>query len=301
MTAAILSVLLFGLVHPGSKIILGTGISLLHFCLLYSGFRLLSQLPVVLIKRHYLIQSKTQLMLLIGMGFIGAALQLTEFKGISDGLPISVVTFLLYSYPVWTVALSAIINGEKITTDSIIKVALSLAGLTFILGSQVQNLKFDLALLFPLIASIFMATWICLSNLLKKKGCNSWSISFYYDLFVFATLSALTFSGDHTDQLVTIKHWMFQDFHAIAIISYAIFLGVVPNLLFYKASQKLTAMAASLILLFEPVISSLISAVAWQESLTATFLIGALLLLASNISYKNLFQLSLFKIKKESL
>lgn len=299
MTAATFSVLLFGLVHPGSKLILDTGIGLFHFCLLYSAFRLFLQLPIVIVKKHYLIASKTQILLLGAMGLVGAGLQLAEFKGISDGLPVSLVTFLLYSYPIWSAIFSSVINGETLTKESFFKIGLSFVGLFLILMSQSQNLKFSVGLIFPIIASILMALWICLSNLLKKKGCGSWSISFYYDLFVFITLATLTFSGQQPGTFAKIQSWLFQDSNALLILTYAILLGVVPNLLFYKASQNLSAMTASLILLFEPVISSFVSSALWNEQLTNRFIMGAFLLLTANISYKNLFTFNF--IKKESL
>ncbi len=307
MLAAMFSVFLFGFVQPGSKFVLDTGISLLHFCLLYSGFRLLSQLPFVFMRRSYLIPSQRHLLLLGGMGLVGAALQLTEFKGISDGLPVSVVTFLLYSYPLWTVIFSSVINSEKFSFESIFKVALSVIGMIFLLGSQVVDFKFDPALIYPVAASILMALWISLSNLSKKKGCSSWSISLYYDLFSFLTLAGLVLSKGEGAQLADLQKWMLQDFHTPVIVCYAIFLGVVPNLLFYKASQNLTAMTASLILLFEPVISSVVSALAWNEAwneiLKKRFLLGAFCLLASNIPYKYLFAstFNFIKIKEDSI
>lgn len=93
---------------------------------------------------------------------------------------------------------------------------------------------------------------------------------------------------------------MFQDFNTAIIFGYAVLLGVVPNILFYKASQNLTAMTASLLLLFEPVISSVISFWAWKETLNNSLILGACLLLASNISYKSLFNFNIIKTKKES-
>jgi drug/metabolite transporter (DMT)-like permease len=304
MPAAIFSVLLFGFVHPGSKFILGTGIGLLHFCLLYSGFRLLSQLPVVIFKKYYLIPSKMHLLLLGGMGLVGAALQFTEFKGISEGLPVSLVTFLLYSYPIWTILFSSVINGENVSLESFFKVGLSIIGLIFILDGhakiQVKDFKFEATLIYPIVASFLMALWVCLANLSKKKGCRSWSISFYYDLFAFLTLAGITLQNDTSAQFLHLENWMFQDFNTAIIFGYAVLLGVVPNILFYKASQNLTAMTASLLLLFEPVISSVISFWAWRETLNNSFILGACLLLASNISYKSLFNFNIIKTKKES-
>jgi drug/metabolite transporter (DMT)-like permease len=286
MSYACLAILLFGFVHAGSKLILETGIALLPFCLLYSGIRLLAQLPVVIAKGSYWAHSRMHFFLLALLGLIGAFLQLAEFKGISEGLPVNVVTFLLYSYPVWSLVLSVVVNKESLTIESLVKVILSVAGIFLILGSQMQDFKFDRTLLYPLGASVLMALWVSLSNLAKKKGLSTWSISFYYDLFSFLVLLLLTISKTNSAEMTHLQHWLSNSTNAIYIVLYSVLFGVIPNLLFYQASQKLSALTLSLLLMLEPVISSSLSSVIWSEKMSETFLFGAVLILVSQISVK---------------
>ena len=286
MKIALLAVLLFGFVHPGSKMILATGISLLPFCLLYSGFRLLAQTPVVYAKRQYKASLHIHWLLLALLGLIGAFLQLTEFKGISEGLPVNVVTFLLYSYPVWSLILSVLINKESLSIESIVKVFLSTIGIGFIIGSQMIDFHFQSALIFPLVASFLMALWISLSNLAKKKNLSSWSISFYYDLFSFLVLLMLFILKSDPGELSQLQNWMSSWTHLLGLGVYSVLFGVVPNLLFYQAGQKLSVLAMSLLLMLEPVISSAISFVIWNERMSSTFLLGAVLILISQFSTK---------------
>lgn len=286
MKIALLAVLLFGFVHPGSKMILATGISLLPFCLLYSGFRLLAQMPAVYVKRQYKASSSIHWLLLAMLGLVGAFLQLTEFKGISEGLPVNVVTFLLYSYPVWSLLLSVLINKESLSMESVVKVFLSTMGIGFIIGSQITNFHFQPALIFPLVASFLMALWVSLSNLAKKKSLSTWSISFYYDLFSFLVLLMLFVLKSEPGELSQLQDWMSNWTHVLSLGMFSVLFGVVPNLLFYQASQKLSVLTMSLLLMLEPVISSAISFVIWNERMSSTFLLGAGLILISQVSAK---------------
>ena len=89
MILVLIAAILFGLVHPGSKLILGTGLDLITFCMLYVAIRLLAQIPVVVRNRSYLLHSKDEAWILICIGFVGAILQFSEFSGIASGLPVS--------------------------------------------------------------------------------------------------------------------------------------------------------------------------------------------------------------------
>lgn len=126
MIYVLFSALIFGLVHPGSKLILGHGIDLLSFCILYVGIRLLVQVPIVIKNKQYRLTSGKQALTLLAIGLVGAALQTTEFMGIADGLPVPVVTFLVYTHPIWTLLLGAAINKDKISRSSILKIGLGI-------------------------------------------------------------------------------------------------------------------------------------------------------------------------------
>lgn len=293
---SVIAVLLFGFVHSGSKLILQTGLSLLGLCLLYSGFRLFVQLPYIFNNKLYKIASKNELYLLAGMGAIGAALQFCEFKGIASGLSVGAVTFLIYSYPLWTLVLGIVINNEKITNEILVKIILSLIGSILIFQANLTLFKFSIHLLYPVVASFLMALWISLSNLAKKRKLNSWTISFYYDLFSFVSILIILVLNFSNHDVIELVNWLSQVSNFISISFYSIIFGVVPNILFYDASKNISAMKASLLLLFEPVISSIISIIIWNESIGLTFCYGATLILASNIQLKNLVQITLKKV-----
>ena len=94
-----ISALLFGMVHPGSKIILSSGLRLEMFCFAYIGIRLIAQIPFVIKTKAYQVSSRDQIKIIWLLGFVGAALQLSEFAGIANGANVSTVTFLVYTHP----------------------------------------------------------------------------------------------------------------------------------------------------------------------------------------------------------
>ena len=288
MIFVVFAAIIFGFVHPGSKLLLSSGVDLLTFCILYIGIRLFVQIPIVLKTRSFFIATKEQGFILIFIGVIGALLQLTEFAGISDGLPVSVVTFLVYTHPIWTIIFGSIVNGERVTTVSIVKLVLGIAGIAVIFLSQLQNMSMNPRLMIaPIAAGLMIAIWISMSKKARKANIGVWTISFYYDLFAFFTLIALRLTGITN----SVSMYEFYEFLKVpqfvfGMFMYSIFIGLFPNLLFYKGSKNVTTLTAGLILLLEPIVASLSSSLIWNLSLSPLFIIGAGLILFSGAPFE---------------
>jgi len=290
MIAIFISAILFGLVHPGSKLILGQGISLVPFCLLYIGIRLLVQIPIVLRTGEWRIKSKTQAAYLVLLGLVGAALQFTEFYGVSDGLPVAVVSFLVYTHPVWTLLLSRVINKEALTPASFVKIGFAVLGISLITGVHLAGAFEASRLVIPLVAGVMIALWITVSNRASKSGCTTKSISFYYDLFALFTLTGLSLKGSGVAGIHEAVSFMGTPQNALLIAGYSIFVGLVPNYLFYFGSKTVPALTAGLVLLLEPLVSTAVSSVAWSEPVSTSFFLGALCILSTNLP-SNIFQI----------
>ena len=283
MIFVFISAIIFGFVHPGSKLLLGSGIDLLSFCLLYIGIRLLVQIPIVLKTRGFRVANRKQMLILVAIGLVGAALQMTEFMGIADGLPVPVVTFLVYTHPVWTILLGRFINGEKISGISIAKLTLGIGGSAFIFLTQVQDVTANLHLMIaPVIAGLMIALWIVLSRKAKTANIGTWTISFYYDLFAFVALLAL-YSSTLVPVLPVPELWatLKDPKFLMGMIAFSVLVGLLPNLLFYRGSQSVTALTAGLILLLEPVVATISSSLLWHTHLPTLFALGAGLVLLS--------------------
>jgi len=288
MIFVFLAAFLFGLVHPGSKLLMSQGLSLIPFCFLYLLIRWVVQIPVVLHTGSWKIKSKKELSFLILLGIVGAGLQLTEFVGISENLPVGVVSFLVYSHPIWTLFLSRYINHEPITRRAVLQLVISCAGILLISGF---DSSYPLRLYIgPLAAGLFLSLWITLSNRASKAGCSATSISFYYDFFALLVISALLSHQGFSEAkqafgfLTTPKHFLLM-------AGYSLLIGYLPNLLFYVGNKYSRAQWVGLVLLLEPVISTGVSCLVWGEALKPSFILGAFLILSHHIPFKDLTRL----------
>lgn len=64
---------------------------------------------------------------------------------------------------------------------------------------------------------------------------------------------------------------------------YSLLTGVFPNYAFYIGLTRSTALAAALLMLFEPVASTLIAVWSWNEPISSSFYWGAILVLMINL------------------
>lgn len=280
MTPLLMAVALFGLVHPGSKWILDTGLSLEAFCLATIGLRACALLAFA----PWKLGSWRQFGLVVLLGGVGALLQISEFVGIKNGVPVSTVSFLIYSYPLWILLIGRLVNGEAITGSGLAKAMVSLAGVLAIVFAGKTLAPVELGA--PLAASLFMALWICLSSAARKSGVHPLTISLYYDSSAFFFILVYVFaSGGLQSQAVDLA-WLGSGANLLRLAGYAILIGLVPNLLFFHASRSVPALTSGLVLLLEPVISTLVSGWAWGDEMGAGFALGAALILIANFPFE---------------
>jgi len=283
MGAIFVAGILFGLIHPGAKWITSTGIGLLPFCLFYVLLRILLQLPVVLATGKIKIESRSQLKFLVSMGIVGGVLRITEFAGIVEGVPVSLVSFLIFLHPAWTVLFSRWLNQEPITHDKVIRVFIALLGLLLLSGDHWANLTSVLSLWGPIAAGMMISLWICLSSSAPRHHCSVVSISFYYDLFSFIALAIVCLAGLSAREFSTSVQWFLKPAHFLNVTVFAALTGLIPNYLFYFGARQTSAITAALLILFEPIVSSVIAWYAWQDPITPTFIAGAACILLINV------------------
>jgi len=246
--------------------------------------RILFQLPVVWKSGGVHVGSKSEWKILMALGLVGAALRVTEFAGIVDGLPVSLVSFLIYLHPVWTIFFSRWLNNDPIDAFKVLKIGAALLGTSLICDlSSVNEFKHVLALWSPIVAGMLISLWICLSTRAQREGTSVVSISFYYDIFTLVPL--LTYSllrMDANDWMQTVT-WISIPQNVLIMGAFTLITGVLPNYAFYFGLVRSTALAAALLMLFEPIASTLIAVWAWGEPISSSFYWGAILILLINL------------------
>lgn len=283
MLIVFISALIFGFVHPGSKLLLDQGIPLSYFCLLYIGIRLIAQLPFLFKKNKTPVKAKKIFYSLVAIGLMGAFLQFFEFKGVGDGIPPAVVTFLMFSYPIWILIANVISKKQSVGTLEVVQSAAVVLGIFFIGKNEFAKLNLNSwAFLYPLCASVLIATWIILSNRLRKDGVGTFQLSAYYDLFSLLAL-LIIFSGSWKHDWAQFLLWSQNAQHVFGILLFSILVGLVPNFLFYFGSRQVSSHFAGTILALEPIFSSVYSTWLWPMPFGNYFVIGASFILLANI------------------
>ncbi|MGH7890332.1 MAG: EamA family transporter, partial [Thermodesulfobacteriota bacterium] len=165
----IIASVLYGAITPGGQFFIDIGLSLFEISLYRVLFISLTILPVVLIKREYLIK-KEMIFFFIVYGMIGALLELTQFAGIVFGVPVAIVVLLLYSQPIWTILFARIMLDERITTRKVASAVIALSGVVVLLKSwEIRSADSALGIISSLLGGIVLSLWIIWG---RKSGIN---------------------------------------------------------------------------------------------------------------------------------
>ncbi|MCB9072884.1 MAG: DMT family transporter [Bdellovibrionaceae bacterium] len=282
MSFLLISVMLFGLVHPISKVILQQGIPLSYFCILFVGIRLFFQIALFLFKKTKWKFTREVFLLLLLLGGTGACLQYFEFKGIDNGLEPAIVTFIVFSYPIWILLYSVIFSKSKLSRLEIGQSLMTVGGIFLISQVNLTGIKlFSATMLFPIVASLAIAVWIVVSAKLRQKGVGAFELSLFYDLFSILVL-ALVCSSSLVEERIIFMTWSQSSKHILSIILYALIAGFLPNILFYMGVRKLPLHSTGLIMALEPLFSTLYSILIWKMTFGIYFIIGAVCILVGS-------------------
>ncbi|GEM_PF-2582984 len=210
-------------------------------------------------------------------------MQFFEFKGVGEGLPPAVETFLMFSYPIWILIANVISKKQSVGILEVVQSAAVVLGIFFFGKNEFANLNLNSwAFLYPLGASVLIATWIIRSNRLRKEGVGTFQLSAYYDLFSLLALLVI-FSGSWKQDWAPFQLWGQNVQHIYGMLLFSILVGLLPNFLFYFGSRQVSSHFAGTILALEPIFSSIYSAWLWPMPFGNSFIIGALFILLANI------------------
>lgn len=274
MLLLFLSSFLFGLTHPLGAILVQDEDTLVFSCQFLAMLTVL-QLPFVIPKWREIkkMTFKREFSLLLISGLIGTFLYWCEFSSLKVGLPISHVTFLLLTVPAW-ILLYEYFKGEG-TKWNLNKWVLALIG-SVILINPTRHGNFSVGYLLPIFTSLLTAAWLIYTKKSLEVGISPIVSSFFNDLFSLIGVVAFIFLNGREQSLNPPQNYQ-------NILLYSAVIGVLPNLFLYYGLRRTHVLAASLMIMLEPVISGILSVLIHQEELGLNFLIGALFIAVSNL------------------
>jgi drug/metabolite transporter (DMT)-like permease len=206
---------------------------------------------------------------LVGMGALGyvgqAMAYLTALKYASSGL----VALLLYLYPIFVAVLSATVLRQKITTPTILALALALAGLVLTVGPEGGQL---LGMLLAIAAALIYSVYILVGTQVLTQVSPLLASS-----LIFASAGAA--SG--LLMLAGGPHWPASPAGWASIAAIVVVATVVPVLSFLAGLERIGPTNAALLSTLEPAVTVVLAALLLGETLKPLSLLGGGLILVA--------------------
>ncbi len=226
-------------------------------------------MAVLLVTRHQTLPRGKLLASLVGMGAIGYVGQsfsyLSAIKYASAGL----VALLLYLYPTFVALLSSFFLKEKLSRLKVI--ALGLATLGAILTANPQGGSWKGILLALSAAAIYSVYIVVGARVMEKvSAIQSSTVIFASAGLVYGGLTAL----NH-------PHWPATQAGWLAIGAMTLVATVIPVVTFLAGLKRIGPTDASMLSTLEPVVTVLLAALLFGETLSPIILLGGVLILAA--------------------
>jgi len=211
---------------------------------------------------------------------------LMPLTAIALSMPVALVSLLLYIYPAFTLILSSIWFGDRITFAKIMYVFTALIGVGCILGGGFSAGIVTLpGVLVALAGGISLAFWACFGRASGLKGYKPFDSLFWSEVgaVLMLVVSIFIFPRIFPQPMVGSFDFSFTLTTMGLLIALAIICVVVGHTLFFYGVEKIKPLQASIVALFEPITAVVLSAILFGQMLSWWTLVGGILVFTSSI------------------
>ena len=205
----------------------------------------------------------------LGLGFLYTAMTLCFFLSLRF-LTAGIATIVLYTYPTFVVALSAVLLGEAVTARKLVALCLTTGGVALVAGTgTVDNAP----------AGVGLALGAALLYAVYTTGSRALSPSLAPRTLMLGVLfgaSASMVGYGIVDGGLALPAGAAE---AGVVLGIALVATVVPHLLFYEGVARLEASRVGLVSTVEPVVTVALGAALLGEPITLFVLGGGILVL----------------------
>lgn len=189
---------------------------------------------------------------------------------------LAVAAVLLYTAPIFVMIMSFFLFKEKLTWHKIVACAMAFAGCALVTGifNSGENKISSVAMVTGLLSRLGYALYSIFSRFAMNRGYSSITITVYTSII--ATLCMLPFA-DYSAMAVAIKTAPMAAFGSACGL--AIFVTVIPYLLYTAGLSTVASSRASIMASIEPVMASVISALVFKEEMSASGAVGIALVI----------------------
>jgi drug/metabolite transporter (DMT)-like permease len=202
------------------------------------------------------------------IGYVGQAFcYLSALKYASAGL----VALLLYLYPVFVTVFSGLILRERVTGFKMLLMGVALVGIALTVGPGGGQLP---GIVLAVLAAVIYSCYIIVGSRVMRQLSAVQS-----SMIIFASAGAMSsvlmvINGPHPP--VTMEGW-------VVVASIVLVATVVPVVTFLAGMERIGPTNASMLSTLEPVVTVLLAASLFGETLPPVTLLGGSLILASVI------------------
>jgi drug/metabolite transporter (DMT)-like permease len=217
--------------------------------------------------------NKKQLIILLLIGGLGyTSTGLTLFFSYNY-IPVGAATTMHFLYPAVVMIFNYLLYKEKITSNKIIALFLSLAGVYVLVGSKSTGFNLSGSILAILSAFAFTSCVMGMNHTEVKKVSNIVSV-FYFSLsagVIFILFTFITGSFNLPLNLPTVS----------SIIGISLISTIISIALFMKALKIIGPTSTSILGTFEPIVSIIMGIILFGEKLSLVMGAGTILILLS--------------------
>jgi len=262
----------FGFLGIFAKFAYGAGLTIGQLLVArFTAAAVILGLGVLLHQRRTLSIGRTQILLSLGLGFLGYAVFATLYFMALAGLSVALAALLLYTFPFWTLILNTLL-GERPSPRAIVGLAGALTGLALLLWGElrVESLA---AVACGVGSAIAYAIYIVVSSR-KQKNVPALGSGFW--IITGAALGLWVFH--HPDPSAAVD-WQIAQWWPVAGI--AVIGTIAPLVLIQAGLQRLSSTETALLSMIEPVTAAVAANFFFQESMSPRQILGGLLVLIS--------------------
>ena len=258
----IVAALLYGTITAGGQFFINLGLSLFEISVYRAFLTSLILLPVVLIKREYMI--KKEMLFFFGVyGFIGGLLELAMFGGIALGVHVAVVALLLYTQPIWTIIFGRLMLRESITATKLTAVVIAMSGIILLVKPWgIRDVKSLTGIVVSLVSGVLLSLWVIWGrkSVIQNQHFITTTIGWtgFSAIWLILLWPIFYYFLPYTEITSINVNWPIL--FLLYLLIYASIGGVIPHLLFYRGFEKIEASTAGILLLLEPVSAAILAA-----------------------------------------
>lgn len=276
--------IMFGTITVLDRWLSDAGFSVIEISLLPLLFSAIILLPFAMRSRREMLQGGS-LKFYTLVGFILAALSVVEVAGLALGVHIAIAALLLYTEPVWTIVLGAVILKERITGRKVLALLLAIAGVYLLLMPDADfSIGSPLGLTMSVLSGLFLSLFIICSRQYERAQTAFVATSFGATfstivwLLVMWAIGLVLLPGSELLSL----HTSFEPTWWMVFLGFALVSDLIPNLFFFNAMRTQEASSAGIILLLEPLSAIVLASFLFEDPLTLSIILGGALVLAAN-------------------